>query len=162
MELLSRELQRRLLERLGDAYPSTLDQGRLQQLASDREFTVNLAYLDEHGLVEVKLQHYLSDRSVVTAARITAKGIDFLADDGGLGAVLGVVTVRLHEDTVRNLLIQRVSESKGDETVKAQLVSQIKKLPAESVSKLAESAVESGLRHLPNALQWLQATMQAL
>lgn len=162
MELLNRPLQRRLLERLADAYPGTLDQGQLQQVANDREFTVNLAYLDELGLAKVTLQHYLSEPPVVTAARITAKGIDFLADDGGLGAVLGVVTVRLHEDTVRDLLIQRVRESKGDETVKAQLVSQIKKLPAEGVSKLAQSALESGLRHLPDALQWLQTTMLAL
>ncbi len=53
-------------------------------------------------------------------ARITAKSIDLLEDDGGVSAILGVVTAKLHEDTIRNLVLAEVKlqtrllASKGD------------------------------------------------
>lgn len=62
-----------------------------------------------------RLRHYL-----------TAKGLDFIADDGGLGAILGDVTVRLHGDALRDLLISRVQSSGEDETVKAKVVAKLK------------------------------------
>lgn len=39
-------------------------------------------------------------RSTLAGATITARGMDFLPDDGGIGAILGMVAGRLHEETL--------------------------------------------------------------
>ena len=42
---------------------------------------------------------------------ITAKGLDFLEDDGGLSAILGAITVKLDPDDLRALIAARIEES---------------------------------------------------
>lgn len=158
-ELLDRGLQRVLLYRLADTYPGYMTQQDLGGIAAGNVLNVNIAYLGEHGLVESKFSNSLDDGPIFVLARITAKGIDFLQDDGGLGAILGVVTVRLHQDTVRQILIQKVEESDADKTVKGKLIDQLKALPAEGIGTLAEKALEAGLRALPNAVQLLQTAL---
>lgn len=93
---------------------------------------------------------------MIISAKISAKGLDFLADDGGLSAILGVVTVRLHEDTIKSLLIDRVRQSPGDATIKGKLIDAIKKQPAEALSTLTTKLLEEALVQLPNALPMLQ------
>ena len=158
MELLDRGVQRTLLERLGNAYPEQLDVRELGADIATNVLNVNVSYLVEHGLVHAKFTNYLSDPNVLVLARITAEGIDFLADDGGLGAILKVQTIRLHEDTVRALLIRQVEASPEDETVKSKLIDQLKALPAEGVGRLAEKALDAGLQALPSVVRWLQTT----
>lgn len=109
-------------------------------------------YLAELGLLYA--DYYMSEG--VSWARITSEGRDYIDPTGGIGAELNVVTVRLHEDTIRQIFINRVKASDADETVKSKLVDQLKALPAEGLSKLAEKALEEGLRYMPHALQWLQ------
>ncbi|MFI8570457.1 hypothetical protein ACIGEO_02905 [Stenotrophomonas bentonitica] len=120
------------------------------------EMIPELEYLRDHGLIDIQIYGYMSGEPGLTPAKITTAGRDFLHKTGGIGAELSVVTVRLHEDTVRQLLISRVRESDADDTVKGKLVDQLKALPAEAVSKLAERALDQALRYMPNAIQWLQ------
>ena len=40
----------------------------------------------------------------VQSIRITARGLDFLEDDGGLSAILGVVTVKFEAETLKALI----------------------------------------------------------
>lgn len=120
------------------------------------EMIPELEYLRDHGLIEIQIIEYLDGEHGITPARITTAGRDLLHKTGGIGAELNVVTVRLHEDTIRQLLISRVRESDADDTVKGKLVDQLKALPAEAVSKLAERALDQALRYMPNAIQWLQ------
>ena len=56
-------------------------------------------------------QEKLGGKITWGGARITAKGIDFLEDDGGLSAILGVVTVKLHADTLREMLAKKIDAS---------------------------------------------------
>ena len=56
----------------------------------------------------------------------TGNGMDFLADDGGLSAVLDAVTVKLHENTLKKLIANRISESDLPASEKSQLLDQIK------------------------------------
>jgi hypothetical protein len=113
----------------------------------------NLAYLEEHGLVDAKWGH----GSSIAVAKITARGIDFLADDGGLSAILRVVTVQLHEKTLKAILEASVDDSPEPDTVKSSLKAQIRALPAEGLKTITMELLKRSLPRLPELLHWLQA-----
>ena len=121
-----------------------------------RALIVNLAYLDELGLVQAELVEYGSAVLTVNSAKITAKGLNFLQDDGGLSAVLGVMTVRLHDETIRDLLLAKVQQSDAPASVKARLADAIRSLPAEGLKATTMSLLEAGLDNLPNPVPLLQ------
>lgn len=93
--------------------------------------------------------------------RITATGLDFIADDGGLSAILGVVTVKLHEDTIKELMIAKIEQSQADPSVKGNLIARLKSLPADAMKELSMAAVRHGIENLPNAVQWLQTLLHS-
>src|ERR1700689_3844572 len=102
-KLFDRELQHRLLLKLREGYPRTL-----LQIAGDEAEPAammrNMAYLNEHALCNAIVKENGRGQMEFRGAALTAKGIDFLEDDGGLSAILGVVTVKLHADTIRDLI----------------------------------------------------------
>ncbi len=100
----------------------------------------NLRYLWEPGLIAGQWGHFSGGGATTAGATLTAKGIDFLADDGGLSATLGVVTVKLHGDSIKALLLERVEKSAADTSVKKELIEKIKPL---SESAAAISLLES-------------------
>lgn len=67
-----------------------------------------LQYLEEHGLCKSGVMIGADGHLALGESRITAAGLDFLEDDGGLSAILGVVTVRLHADTIRALIDAKI------------------------------------------------------
>src|SRR5439155_16102539 len=110
---VDRDVQRKILEALRDAYPQRKDTRTMEVGDPDlNELGANVAYLEEHGLVDAKW----SGSMAVANVKITARGLDFLVDDGGLSAILGVVTIRLHEDTLKAILIDRVDASGEPDT----------------------------------------------
>lgn len=161
MKLIQRTRQREILECLSDCYPDWQTNTQIiNKLKADyAEMSANLSYLEEHGLVTCRWLETRGEPPTAYKAKITARGIDFLADDGGLQAVLGVVTVKLHEQTIRDLLVDAVQSAEADATVKGKLIDQLKSLPAQAVHTLAEQALEAGLRHIPNAARWLQTAL---
>ncbi|MGM3389170.1 hypothetical protein KXR94_16115 [Stutzerimonas stutzeri] len=86
----------------------------------------NAAYLIEHGLVGGDLRMTSTGRGdfLPTKLALTANGLDFLEDDGGLTAVLGTLTVRLHADSVRDLLAKQIEASELEDSVKSQLIAE--------------------------------------
>ena len=88
-------------------------------------------------------------------AKIIAAGLDFLADDGGLTASLSVVTVKLHADTVRDLLVAKVDGTNLPEVRKSAIKEQLKKLPATALQAATTDLVRVGLDHMPDATHWL-------
>lgn len=158
-ELLDRAFQRYLLTELRDVYPKPADIRRSWGDQPDNKLLVNLSYLHEHGLVNFHSAAMMSGDIHMHSAKITAAGMDFIADDGGLSAILGVVTVKLHEDTIKALLIEKVQASDGDKSVKESLVAKIKELPSEGLGTLTQRTLEAGLDHVPDLLgslsRWL-------
>ncbi len=141
-----------ILRKLDESSTGMLEGDALNELATAESVETEVRYLAGLGLLEG--HYYLSEG--VSWAQITSQGRDYVDPSGGIGAELNVVTVRLHEDTIRQILINRVNASEADATVKSKLVDQLKALPAEGLSKLAEKALEKGLQHMPGVLQWLQ------
>ncbi|MDP9590565.1 UNVERIFIED_ORG: hypothetical protein J2W19_003129 [Shinella zoogloeoides] len=159
MELLNRDLQRRILTELAEIYPSDAAVQRSFRDVDERQVGYNLFYLHQHGLVDIHYTKMLDGSVPIHTATINARGIDFISNDGGLSAVLGVVTVKLHEDTLKALLIGKIGAASGDPTTKKLLIEKIKGMPAEALSTITERALESGLDQLPDLLgslsKWL-------
>jgi hypothetical protein len=156
MQLLSRELQHAILERLSDVYPDGPERLAFQDF-DQRQLTYNVRYLQEHGLVTTKWFNPLDGPSSFSVQNlyITEKGIDFITDDGGLSAILGVMTIRLHEDTIRQLLIDRVEKTVTDPTVKAQILKKIRELPASAFQTVVMDGIKAGLESVPDLVAWL-------
>jgi hypothetical protein len=151
---LDRALQRRLLEKLESAYPAAVE---IRTITEDESAMIrNLRYLAEHGLVTNTKSQEMSAK-LVHASTITARGLDFLADDGGLTAMLGVVTVKLHADTIRDLIEAKIAASDLPTEEKKRLTNHLRELPGEALKTLTTRLVESGLDNLPNAIQTLKA-----
>lgn len=162
---LDRAYQRELLEMLAVAYPEIVDnRAKLGPRGGEEtaRYTANIAYLEQHGLVAVH-SHASGDSVYKTwgLPRITAQGMDFLEDDGGLSAILGVVTVKLHEDTLKELIGQRIAESDLPAPEKGRLLEQMKALPGETIKYLTLKLVDAGLANWPTALQAIEHFVHA-
>lgn len=159
-ELLDREFQRRLLSELQEIYPHRADVLRSWGAQSDNRLLVNLTYLHDHGLVELSSKAMMDGSIHMAFAKITAAGMDFIADDGGLSAILGVVTVKLHQDTIRDLLISKINAAEAPASTKEQVIAKIKALPADALGTLTQKALDAGLSNIHNLTGWLVNAMQ--
>jgi len=165
---LDRELQRAILLRLRDVFPA-LDVELFNALAgndTDRENAVgaNLFYLMQHGLVENNPRHFSVSRNGdygFSGVRISAQGLDFLEEDGGLSSILGVVTIKLHDDTIKSLIESRIRESDLPQPEKQRYIDQLRELPAETTKHLVLKLVDLGLEKGPAAIAvigtWLKS-----
>lgn len=153
--MLKRELQLKMLQAFAECYPQssgwTPDEGDSLQ-----ECAANVEYLIDHGLCTGKTLFSMSDPVRLGVYKITAAGLDFLADDGGLSAILGVVTVKLHADTVRDLMLARVDASDLPPEKKSDLKKHLANLSGLALKDATADLVKIGLDHLPNGLRWLQ------
>ena len=87
---------------------------------------------------------------------ITAAGLDFLADDGGLSAILGVVTIKLHDETIRQLIETRIQSAVLPETTKSHLLKSLREAPGETVKLLTEKLLDASLSSWPAAIAVIQ------
>ncbi len=151
---LDRALQKQLLEQIAEVYPEqkTIKTERV----NGDPVTVNLCYLEEHGLIKTIKSQGINTPTCILGATITHRGLDFLAEDGGLTAILGTVIVKLHADTLRDIIEAKISASDMPEDDKKQLIEHIQELPAEALKTGTMHLLEQALDHLPDALQILQ------
>ena len=152
-----KEIQIAVLTRLEDEGRKIYSR-ELADIGEESAIAREVAYLKSSGLVDAAIREFDGVPHFAWAS-ITAKGSDFINKEGTIGADLNVLTVRLHEDTVRDLLVARVRESDADQSVKEKLIDQLKALPAQGIAKVAEHALDQALRNLPNAVQWLQTVL---
>jgi hypothetical protein len=136
-------------------YPRRLIEFR--DLATDEDVYTNLKYLEEHGLCESGVRVSTDGLIAWGGSTITAQGIDFLEDDGGVSAILRTVTVRLHADTIRDLLVAKIEAEPIPEAEKSRLKTALKGLSETALKDATTDLVHLGIQHLPNALEWLRA-----
>lgn len=153
MDWLDRNLQREILKELNNIYPDSktyeywIDAAIAQivgviETVGEAELYIakrsaNLRYLAEHGLV------VCNDKNLSATVKITAKGIDFLTDDGGLSAILGVVTVKLHSDTIQALLDAKINEANIPPEEKSRLKGILSKIGDVALAKFTEKAIDA-------------------
>ena len=147
---LDRELQRALLLQMQDIYPRNVV--RFSGVGPLAAVGANIAYLSEHGLCRVEGPNSAHGLGPTT---ITRAGLDFLADDGGLSAILGVVTVKLHPDTIRDLIAAKIDASPLHEEKKAGLRAALAKLPAAALQEGSKRLMNLGMDHIGDVETWL-------
>lgn len=156
MELMNRELQLNVLRELATAYPEEMDSQALGMgRADDRLWTFTAMYLHEHRLIEATTSNSLDLGTRVVSARITARGLDFLQDDGGLGAILGTVTVRFEAETLQALLAAKVQASALPPEKKSKVLGALKQLGADALKEVSKRLLDAALDQAPDVLQQL-------
>lgn len=149
--MLNKELMLEVLKRLNEKPNSVFTAEELADAAPPEAIEDVARYLHDHGLV--KADFFLEGLSF---ARITTKGRDYLAEDGGLTRELGVVTIKLHEDQIHQLIELQIHRSDMPQNQKQRLLEQLRQLPAETTKHLAMQLVDAGLKNWPLALPLLQ------
>lgn len=150
---VDRALQLKYLEQLAEAYPETVN---VQNWSDDKAVrSSNLLYLEEHHLVVNSTSKGLSFGPEVIMSKITARGIDFLRDDGGLTAVLGVVTVRLEAESIRALIADRLDAEDVQPEQRSRLKKALETMSTEALKTATKRLVEEALLRAPNAIQLL-------
>lgn len=124
--------------------------------------TPNLHYLAEHGLIDGQISREIGGKKGFIYAKITARGLDFLADDGGLSAILGVVTIKIHDDTIRELINIKIQNSNLPQHEKQTLIDQLRELPGESIKHLTMKLLDAGLENWPSAMAAIQTVLSSL
>lgn len=151
--MLDRKFQRELLTKLAETYPLRFDHRDLCRSMDDdaqHKYAANLMYLEEHGLAESGVNVGLNGDYTLAQPKITAKGLDFLADDGGLSAILSVVTVRFEQEQLRSIIEAKISTSNLAPEEKGQLLTALRSLPAEATKHLTIKLLDQGLSLLPD------------
>jgi len=157
---LDRSLQREILVGLRKLMPYGTDNIEQDINPSDcprGTLLANLIYLQEHGLIRhgFQRQDYMAGNSQYIQtfpAEITAKGLDFLANDGGLSAILGVMTIKIHDDTLKSLIEAKILQSDLAQPDKKRWLDQLRLLPVVTKKHLVLKLVDLGLANAPTAL----------
>jgi hypothetical protein len=110
-----------------------------------------------HGLCESGVIIGVDGHLAFGQSIITAAGLDFLEDDGGLSAILGVVTVKLHADTIRDLIDAKIETSSLPAEEKSKLRKALAGLSEAGLREVITGLVKIGLNHLPDAAHWLHS-----
>jgi hypothetical protein len=154
---LDRALQRDLLLKMQVVYP-----GRFTQIPAEETdpawepMKANLLYLEEHGLCQSGFSENQNGTfEMIRLPRITAQGLDFLREDGGLSAILGTVTVKLDGGTIRNLILAKIDASTLPVEEKSSLRKHATALSGAALRAGTQDLIRIGLEHLPDGIQWL-------
>jgi alkylation response protein AidB-like acyl-CoA dehydrogenase len=104
----------------------------------------HLNYLREHGLIEFgrDTAGFAIKPEVV---RITARGIDFLAEDGGPSAILNATTVKFDVENVRKLVEAGLLRANVPEEKQGALKKAIKEAPGTVLQTAVSKMVEKGI-----------------
>ena len=157
MEKLDRGLQHLIPLRLAAEYPAQCTPEDLGFPQNDTAWSVNLHYLAEHGLVEITASQELKrGPPAVVLARATARGLDFLQNDGGLGAILNIVTVRLEDETLK-ALTTRIDSSDLPPAEKSAIKKKLSEMGSEALKELTKKLVAEAITKWPDALRLIQS-----
>lgn len=108
---LNRRLQFDILVALREVYPDSMLVSALPGFSSGRDFMGNLFYLQEHEFIRGgDIREPGQCRSMVDA-EITKAGLDFLAEDSGLKAILGYEAVKIDADELKKVLLDNLGKA---------------------------------------------------
>lgn len=160
---LDRELQFKILETLRDGYPEIVGSEAIPGYAYDAQFMGNMFYLEELGLLASKGKRgdTCGAACAIFSSKITAKGLDFLEDDGGMSATLNTVTVKFDQGDLRQLITSKIVASSGvSDEQKKSFAASIRSLPAEGLKSLVQRLVSLGLDHAPDVYRLTQTCLE--
>lgn len=141
---LNRKLQHNILTALEEKYPDSILVQALPDFTPGRPYMANLFYLQEHGLIQGgDIREPGQCRSMVDA-QITAEGMDFLKNDGGIPAIRGEGTIALEIRQVLKLLIDRAAADAENEVSIQKRADQLRHMGPTSLRELVYHLLETG------------------
>ena len=153
---IDRALQRKMLLQMREQYPAPVRRFADLNTADWTSIVLNLLYLGEHGLCNPGLSQALGGQYNWGGSSITAKGIDFLADDGGLTAILGAITIKIEAETLRSIIAEKIEAASIPVGEKSTLRKALDGLSGTALKVATTDLVKTGIDHLPNAVTWLR------
>jgi hypothetical protein len=166
--VIDRAYQRELLEMLATSYPQyhNIDSylnPLLQDNEAKRRYEANMMYLAEYGLIESGIQYGADGFASYSWPRINNKGMDFLLDDGGLGAILRTITVRVDATQWAELVASRIEASlKLPEKERSEIAKTIRSLPAKAAEHLMTKMLDWGTDHAADALPFILTVLHQI
>lgn len=163
MNKFDRDLQRKMLSVLIEAYPTSpseidYDPGIIDEV-DNLKLLANLWYLEEHRLIKTATSNAVIEaddaRWFFDSAKVTCKGIDFMLDDNGLSAILNVQTFRLHHESIA-ALEDIIAVANIPEDQKRGLKAALRELPSDTIKHLMNELVSKALVAAPAALPIIQ------
>ena len=141
---LNRKLQKDILVALSEVYPDSLLVSALPGFSHNREFMGNLFYLQEHGVIDGgDIREPGKCRSMVDA-QITKAGLDFLADDGGLSAILGYKFVKIEVSALVDSLIKLLQEIEVDGDKRSTAAERLNAMDDSALANLVVELLQRG------------------
>ncbi|HAV4582172.1 TPA: hypothetical protein JIS19_08330 [Acinetobacter baumannii] len=169
MMLLDRQLQLELMSKMAEVYPSSYDfSDQIKNSNEDqlKRSYANLYYLQSHELLEPKSIHLRFELGgsgsrlfTLGLPRLTEKGADFMANDGGLSAILGVVTVKFEADQLRMILQSKIMATVLPPADKHKLIDGLRSLSSESIKHLTTKIVDLGWDNLGTLIRIIQSSL---
>lgn len=161
---MSKELQVKILSGLEEHYPGRVPGDNIVNALSefDRKSVIKeLAHLKEYDLIKAAMAVSPDGSNKVTLGNvsITAKGRDYLEPDGGLAAELGIVTVRLHAQTIKDIINAKIESLDTDQSQKSRMKEALQNMPAQALQDVVTGLVQKGLESGPAAMAWLQRVL---
>jgi len=152
MDKFDRGLQKQLLVCLSQIFPAPLSRDKLAEInclfEDENHLAANLLYLEEHGLIQSGVKQGMAGFVINTGiTRITAKGIDFIQQDGGLSAILNITTIKFHRDAVV-VLEDLIAMSNLSDTDKQKAKSTLSELSTEALKTVVQAVTTTGLSML--------------
>lgn len=158
-----RERQRLLLKTLYDATPHEITPEQYDEFSeifgSEEIFVSNLLYLEGHGLISSGVTSgYGSIMTQLVRLKITSRGIDFIRDDGGLGAILDVQVIKFHNSTI--IAIEDIlAVTNLPEKEKKSIVAKLRELPADTIKHLTLQLLTKAVMNPQAVIQIIQTAL---
>jgi hypothetical protein len=150
------KLKNEILEAAADSFPNPREIDSWNQVLGKDVVTATVSYLKDHGLVEATGRVRMGVLDSFHDVTITSAGFDYLSEDGGLTAELGVVTVRIEAETIQALVTAQIEMADATRQEKNLLRQQLQALSKEGHQRLASQLIRLGLEAAPRSIQWLQ------
>ncbi|MDV2441190.1 hypothetical protein QR665_17230 [Acinetobacter gerneri] len=159
---LDRSLQKEILNVAAENYPSPIfsELYPIEQIVGEDLLVANLKYLEQHNLIEKNsIARSLDGIYSINQVTIIHHGMDFLADDGGLSAILGVVTIKFEADQLKLLLESKIMATDLPPADKHKLIDGLRSLSAESIKHLTTKIVDLGWDNLGTLVRIIQSSL---
>ena len=114
---INRQLQEIILRHLTEQLPEPPTDSFYNDLIDkygNHEVIGTILYLEMHKLLTCKIGDAIGLQVppiLWGLTKPTEKAFDFLADDGGLSTILGTITIKLHSDTIQELLAAKIGDA---------------------------------------------------
>lgn len=155
--MFSRALQNEILRLASDTYPAFC-RWKLNEIpdlkikypvifsSSTDQLWKEVNYLQGHGLLvlDSACSHNPGIEGIIGFIKATTNGIDFMLNDGGLGAILNVQTIKFHRDAVV-VLEDLIAISNMSDEQKEKAKSTIGEMTTEALKTVVQAATTAGI-----------------